>query len=98
MHESIMNESHGNDKPEASKPEARSFAGISLGGWVGALLICLLGASIRFAGFASAGFVELAIIICGVLAIRNRNVILGTAEILIALYLRFQFGWYHPAC
>ena len=92
-----MNESVANNEPEAKKSEAPSFAGICLSGWLGALLLCVLGALIRFVDFGASGFVELAIIICGVLAIRNRNVILGVAEILMALYLRFEFGWYHTA-
>jgi hypothetical protein len=81
----------------ARNPGAASFAGISLAGWLGVALLCLLGTAIRFVGFASAGLIELAIIICGALAIKNRNVILGVAEIVLALYLRFEFGSYRAA-
>ena len=75
--------------------DKESFASISLAGWVGVILLLFLGFFVSFIGFQSGGFVEVGILICAILAIKNGNRLLGIAEILAAIYLRFTFGSCH---
>ncbi len=73
----------------------RCLLRICLPGWIGAILILLLGTSISLGIFTSCGFIEIAIIICGLLACRSGNWVLGVAEILLAFYLNIEYGWHN---
>jgi len=74
--------------------DKESFVGISLAGWVGAILLLCLGSSVYFTGYIPSAFivVDFGIIFCAIQAIKNGDCLLGTTEILVVIYLALTYG------